>query len=282
MAASANRKCANWTCFREFTLFRHIAKLLAVAKHPYSLALAAALSAAPQAGVSPQEVQAHRIGSIKPVRSANAPRGWRAVAVDVIVDSGGYIASVRAVNCAGDFCDEAVAHIKELRYQPFEFEGKAVSQEFTEYVPVLPLEKLPDRHTPFPEVKDWESMKIALKRTQCFGTCPSYQVEIRGDGSVSYKGEAYVASEGQRASKISAEQVKELVQLFRQADFFSLDDEYRFNVTDNPTYTISIAFDRQSKQVVDYAGQRTGMPQAVTDLENAIDRIAGTAQWVKR
>ena len=49
--------------------------------------------------------------------------------------------------------------------------------------------------------------------------------------------------------------------------------------TDFPTYVISVSFDGKTKSVTDYIGAEIGMPQGVTDLEDAIDRTAHTEKW---
>jgi hypothetical protein len=52
-------------------------------------------------------------------------------------------------------------------------------------------------------------------------------------------------------------------------------------VTDNPAYTISIAYDGVSKTVLDYVGVRLGMPVAVIELGYAIDEAADVARWTR-
>lgn len=138
----------------------------------------------------------------------------------------------------------------------------------------------PAEKTPFPEIKDWDSLVITLDRTMCFGTCPDYRVEIRGDGSVTYEGRHYVEATGTRSAKIPVEAVHALFEKFRDAEFFWSHDAYEAEVTDMPTYTVTIAFDKTSKTIRDYAGSMAGMPEAFTEIETAIDETANTAQWI--
>jgi hypothetical protein len=74
----------------------------------------------------------------------------------------------------------------------------------------------------------------------------------------------------------------ELVDFFRNANYFSLHDRYVSGITDNPVYETSISFDGMSKSVLDYVGQSVGMPPTVSDLEAAIDRLSGASKWVGR
>ena len=138
------------------------------------------------------------------------------------------------------------------------------------------------RYFYFPQVHDWNSVRITLERTECFGSCPAYSVEIRGDGTVTYTGVEYVAIAGKHHARISPAAVHQLVDAFRSVRYFHLHDVYAADITDNPTYKTSITFDGIHKSVVDYAGERAlpPMPSAVRDLEETIDRIAGTQRWL--
>lgn len=132
----------------------------------------------------------------------------------------------------------------------------------------------------FPPVKDWASLRIRLERDVCLGRCPSYTVEIAGDGSVTYDGRACVAVRGEQRARISADAVRGLVAKFRDLDFFTLRDRYASEVTDHPTTTTAITYDGRTKSVVDYVGLEAGMPRAVTGLEDAVDAAAGTKRWI--
>lgn len=132
----------------------------------------------------------------------------------------------------------------------------------------------------FPEIHDWNTLRITLSRGGCYGRCPVYKIEIHGDGTVLYDGTMNVAHKGKRTAKISQASLVELADFFRKATYFSLRDRYVSGITDNPAYETSISFDGVSKSVLDYVGQSVGMPSSVSDLEAAIDRISGASKWV--
>ena len=138
------------------------------------------------------------------------------------------------------------------------------------------------RYFYFPQVHDWNSVRITLERTQCFGSCPDYKIEIRGDGTVTYTGLEYVAIPGQHHGRVSPTTVHQLVDAFRSARYFHLHDVYASRINDYPTYRTSITFDGIHKSVLDYAGERASppMPSTVTELEETIDRLAGTQKWL--
>lgn len=125
-------------------------------------------------------------------------------------------------------------------------------------------------------------VEIVLVRTACYGFCPDYTVTVTGDGHVRYEGRRFVNAVGQRTAQIPAADVARLLQRFDAVRFESLRDAYRANVTDLPTYTIRLTRNGRTKTLVDYGGTSAGMPEVVRDLQDEIDRVAGTAQWVLR
>ena len=133
----------------------------------------------------------------------------------------------------------------------------------------------------FPEPWDLKTVKIELTRGVCYGRCPAYSVTIRGDGSVHFNGERYVVVLGKQDTRIAPDEVMELVRQFEDAKFFAADDKYIAEVTDNPTYTLTLTVAGKKKTVTDYVGEQVGMPLVITDLENAVDETAGTERWIR-
>lgn len=150
---------------------------------------------------------------------------------------------------------------------------------------------------PFPTIVG-DDVTITLQRTACYGTCPDYTVTIDGKGNVRFAtrdseepGAAEVHREfspddgvlvsGVHTDTIDPQAVRDLVAQFRAADFFALKDEYIASITDSPSYVLTFRAETGSKTVVDYVGQKAGMPASVTALEQAVDRAAGTGRWVR-
>jgi hypothetical protein len=137
----------------------------------------------------------------------------------------------------------------------------------------------PRRHADIP-AGPLEGVVVVLERTGCYGTCPSYRIEVHGDGRVVFHGNGYVNFQGDHEARIPPLAVQCLLDDFRTADFWSLDPEYKADVTDLPTYTVSLTVGRKTKTLTDYAGQAVGMPAAVSALEQAIDAAAGSDTWI--
>ena len=248
----------------------------------------------------PQEVAAHLTGEFPVVRmDFNKLPDLQAIGfvpVEVVVDEQGNVTSAK-LEGADDNDDDDVPKAQremlravvaeaenlasKLRFRPFEDSGHPVPAQFEIAIPVRALADQPAKRVPFPQVHEWNSIKIELSRTGCFGPCPSYSVEVHGDGTVLYNGGANVAITGAHRASVSRDAVLQTVQAFHASDYFSLHDKYIWGATDLPTYTTSIAIDGKTKRIVDYAGEQVGMPEAVSKLEDAIDRLSGVERWTK-
>jgi hypothetical protein len=226
------------------------------------------------------EIEEHRLTQLQPLRMAVPPRN-AIVGVHVLVDASGDVVTATAFEGPSKLYPRAVDQLRQMKYRPFEFEGKPVRAEFDEQIGIWPLERFPEKHVPFAEISDRGSVRVTLDRRNGFGPGSSYRVEIAGDGVVTYEGRENVAISGRHNSHIAVDRVDELVNLFRKADYFSLDGQYQWRVTDQATYVTTIVIGDKKKSVVDYSGERVGMPHIVTELEDAIDRIAETAKWLK-
>jgi hypothetical protein len=171
---------------------------------------------------------------------------------------------------------EVLAGLLGWRYAPFEQNGSAVDAIVVEHVIE---EALPAKHVSLPEVP-LSTVHIALERTGCYGSCPAYRVEVGGDGSVTYRGGAFVDVEGEHRYSVPVDEVAKLVDGMRRSDLWSLNPEYQAGVTDSPTYALTFDMDGQVHRIVDYVGRWVGMPVVVTDFEKEVDRVGRAREWV--
>jgi hypothetical protein len=122
---------------------------------------------------------------------------------------------------------------------------------------------------------------ITLERTACYGKCPVYKLTVYGSGAVIYEGKDFVRTTGKAEETISQEQIKQLVSEFEKANYYSLNDNYmEVAITDLPYVNTSIAMDGKTKSIKHYCGDISA-PEQLTELENRIDEIVNTDQWVK-
>jgi len=269
-----------------------------------SIALANVFQEVPQSHnpIAPndEEVAAHLIGEVPPIRvdfsKFTALESIGTIQVQLHVSEKGTVTTAELLGYDENefdgltrpqremmktLAEEAQKTAVSLRFRPFEEGGRAVMAQFDLEIPVRALEESAGKRVPFPEIHDFNSIRISLSRTGCFGACPSYRIEVHGDGTVVYEGGMYVAITGQHRATVSSDAVLEMVEAFRKTDYFSLKDKYVWGATDLPTYTTSLRVDGKTKAIVDYAGLRVGMPESLSKLEDTIDRLSGAERWTK-
>jgi len=131
--------------------------------------------------------------------------------------------------------------------------------------------------TPPPKDIDLSTFMVTMERTACFGPCPIYKVTIHGNGEVFYDGEQYVQGTGKKELRISEKDIQALKNEINKAGFFSLKDNYDFEVTDLPTTITTITLDGKTKSVRNYYGA----PDRLKILEKKIDELSGISDLIK-
>jgi Domain of unknown function (DUF6438) len=229
-----------------------------------------------------RQIASHRIGTLQSIRGEGMRFPFNAIKLEVVVSPEGKVESAKAISGRGDFFDQAEAIEMKRQFKPFEQDGIAVRASITDAVSVYPPEKWAKTKIPFPEIHDWNSLRITFKQAKmCDGGCLSYSVEIRGDGSVTFHGGPYALITGEHHATIPKDALANLVNEFRRADYFSLKKRYEDPMSDQTGITTSIECDGNRKQVFDYLGFLAGMPDALETLEAAINQAAGTGKWLK-
>jgi hypothetical protein len=128
---------------------------------------------------------------------------------------------------------------------------------------------------------NYKDMVITLERTPCYGFCPVYKLTIGGDGTVVYEGKDFVSIRNREETTISRDEIDQLVKEFKRIDYFSLNDEYtERTITDAPSVITSITLDGKTKTIEHYHGDFSA-PEELTELEDAIDEIVNSDQWIK-
>jgi hypothetical protein len=204
------------------------------------------------------------------------------IGLALIVSPAGVVVSADANGDANtrSYWPKVKEEVLGWKFAPFEVEGKPVTAKVEEYVDLVPPERLPTAHVTPPELRPDSKVSITLRRTVCYGRCPAYAVTVSTSGIV-FDGDAFVTAKGKHTDSADPNAVRKLAARFIAADFYSMAPKYVASVTDNPTYILSIAVDGHKKEVVDYVGQREGMPAVIVDLEDAVDQLAQTQRWIK-
>jgi len=135
-------------------------------------------------------------------------------------------------------------------------------------------------------------VEIMLERSLCFGFCPVYTLHIDNNGQVLYNGGKNTHLQGQYKGQMSQEDFQQLVQAFETFNFYALVVEYQ-NVsniacgqkalafsTDAPSVTVGLIVNGRLTQVAHNHGVIYA-PKVLTELENLIDDLAHSNQWVR-
>jgi len=130
---------------------------------------------------------------------------------------------------------------------------------------------------------DLNRVVIQFDRSGCYGNCPSYMVTVYGDGRLEYEGKDNVKQKGTAQAHIATADVRALLSNFEKASFLTLSSFARESCTctvytDMPTVVTRLEANGISHRVEHYYGCRCA-PEALWDLEAAIDKIARTEQW---
>lgn len=83
--------------------------------------------------------------------------------------------------------------------------------------------------------------EISLEKTQCFGTCPIYTINIFSDGTGIYEGKKFVDLEGTYNFKVHKKKLRKIRRMANQINFKKIENKY-FNelIRDAPSTIIFI------------------------------------------
>jgi hypothetical protein len=259
--------------------------------------LSAANIAAPVKITGYREIHEHLIASAPvvatPWTDITAERRYSWWSFDVTVDENGAVVYAWLKKGAPELRDEATRAAQATRFKPFIRDGRPVRALLEMHVNSRVTDYQGPADRSFPSNPDPSSTVVVLSRTNCLGTCPSYRVELHGNGDVFYRGDSDVLVLGSHRWQVDPASLVPLLELFRRADYFTLKGYYEAPVFDLPTYITRLSVGERHKFVLDYGsswgeamaststgGEDPQMPEIVSEIEQAIDAVAGTASYV--
>lgn len=122
-----------------------------------------------------------------------------------------------------------------------------------------------------------EDAIVYMERTQCYGDCPVYKVYVLEDGSAYYFGKEHVEKKGLYKASVSDKDLEELVNLFKEYEFFDFEKRYVDLISDLPTTYLYFSHDGESKKITDYHGA----PEKLKMLEKEVDAFVQSLSWEK-
>jgi ankyrin repeat protein/uncharacterized protein DUF6438 len=139
------------------------------------------------------------------------------------------------------------------------------------------LEPQSRRIETFPKVNNLKSVVILLSHTGGAFSFPcAYSLKITGEGIVEYHGEHGYYVTGPHRDWITDEEVLKLVEAFREADFYSLEDESQMIVMDAGSTAISLTIGDRMRRVVN----RIGESHRFNQLAERIEQLSHAEKWL--
>ena len=121
-----------------------------------------------------------------------------------------------------------------------------------------------------------------MERKACYGICPSYSLDITGDGAVSYVGREFVNVRGLKKGTVDPVKVSQLMDAVDELRLTTLVDTPHCATVDGDQAVVILAVrDRGATTKVTHDTGNGCYPKELTELESMIDEVAKTEQWVR-
>lgn len=130
-----------------------------------------------------------------------------------------------------------------------------------------------DRTTPLAV----DSKEIVMRRLGCEGACPVYEVRIRSDGGVRFRGDHFVCAFGERSANVDPYTVRHLIRAMEAAKLGQIPAR-GFEFIDAPTTALTLVSE----------GHRSGATyqnhddDALIKMGERVDEVADTFRWLPR
>jgi len=201
---------------------------------------------------------------------AKAARVEGSVQLTLAVDAEGHVTEIVAISGHPLLRKAAAETAMHYQYNPFHMNGKPAAVFVrTDILFNLVAPNRPS--TPFPPVADIASVVMAYSDGRV-------SVTVSGDGLVRYLGVSDVLVEGEHVHHVSPENLQSLLSVFRDADFFSLKDDYSVGATDVGQTRTSIRIGGKSKTILD---DWVEVPHSLKKVQDALLQYSGSNEWTK-
>jgi len=106
---------------------------------------------------------------------------------------------------------------------------------------------------------------------------PEYSIELFSNKQMVLEAKKNLDKSGKYMRTLSAEEYKQLLNAFVDADFFKFNNEYSGTESNLPTRYVYFAYQGKEKKIKDYSGA----PESLTQLEYSIQSFLDRVGWEK-
>lgn len=118
----------------------------------------------------------------------------------------------------------------------------------------------------------------SIERTPCFGICPVYKISIYQSGYVVMNGKRNVPNIGWFSTRLTTEQVKEIIRYAEEHRIYNLEGEYiEPRIADFPTTITELNINNRYKRIVN---TQPSAPETLLSWEKFLDSFFNDhTQW---
>ncbi len=120
-----------------------------------------------------------------------------------------------------------------------------------------------------------DEVKFSLKKSACFGKCPTYKLTINQGGYATFEGVANTNNLGIHGKQISEDQFKVLEEAFENSNFETYPTKFQSQIADLPSNTIGFHNGESYKEI----SGKEERPEQVMQLQFLLEKIADSGNW---
>ncbi len=119
---------------------------------------------------------------------------------------------------------------------------------------------------------------IAVRRTPCFGSCPTFSYEFTRGGMAHYEGGRFATDTGKRVAPFDSAAFERMVNEVVAAGFFESPAEFPLRITDLPGWEMRVTVN-DSMHRVDWTGGSEGVPEGMKRLATNLADSGAALAW---
>jgi len=129
-----------------------------------------------------------------------------------------------------------------------------------------------------PIVKIPSDFYLCIERTPCYGTCPSFKVEVDAKANVKYYGKRFIPLLGNYTKVLPEEVFQKIVSRLQGAQLFKYQDKYdEPGISDLPSCILTYKAGGKQKVI----SMRAKFPDELNSLTTEIEKLIGTEDYTK-